>query len=222
MLIKLRVTSGKNAGREIGVPGERFIIGRGEGCHLQPSSDLVSRRHCEIVVGHDRVFVTDLGSSNGTRVNGKRIKATCSLVSGDQLQVGTLLFEVVIAAAVPAADPGVTAEHVISHESSNAKRQGSESEIIDWLTGGAAAVPAASTVEMMLDETHAEPRVPSFPPSGLTVADIKQTTPSSGRTMRLPAVPEPSEPAEIKDASDAASAVIGNIRQTLEKNKRRH
>lgn len=47
----LIVASGKNAGRKIAVRGPKFFIGRAEDCQLRPTSDLVSRHHCVIMVG---------------------------------------------------------------------------------------------------------------------------------------------------------------------------
>ena len=51
MEVKLVVTNGRHAGREIPIKGPKFFIGRAEDCHLRPGSDLVSRHHCVILVG---------------------------------------------------------------------------------------------------------------------------------------------------------------------------
>ncbi len=108
MEVKLIVTNGRHTGREIPVKGPKFYIGRAEDCHLRPASDQVSRHHCVIRVASDSVTVRDLGSRNGTFVNGKRISDKSPLMPGDRLVVGQLDFDVHIVGA-PELHPSPTA-----------------------------------------------------------------------------------------------------------------
>src|SRR5688500_13000363 len=64
-------------------------IGRDSSCQLQLQADTVSGQHCEIRVDDDRMWLVDLASSNGTRVNGVGLVAfePRPLVSGDELDV---------------------------------------------------------------------------------------------------------------------------------------
>ncbi|MFP6674559.1 MAG: FHA domain-containing protein [Pirellulaceae bacterium] len=101
MRAKLKVLNGKSAGREVNVPETGMLIGRSEECHLRPKSDAVSRCHCEISVGDDRLVIRDLGSKNGTYVNGSRIESDTKISSGDQLLIGKLELEVIIKVAEP-------------------------------------------------------------------------------------------------------------------------
>lgn len=94
MEVKLVVTNGRHAGREIPIKGPKFFIGRAEDCHLRPGSDLVSRHHCVILVGEDNVKVRDFGSKNGTFVNGEQVSPEQDLFPGDRLVVGQLDFDV--------------------------------------------------------------------------------------------------------------------------------
>lgn len=96
MEVKLVVTNGRHAGREIPIKGPKFFIGRAEDCHLRPGSDLVSRHHCVILVADDSVKVRDFGSKNGTFVNGEQVSPECLLMPGDRLVVGQLDFDVQI------------------------------------------------------------------------------------------------------------------------------
>src|ERR1700677_2094357 len=98
MEMKLRVDSGKNAGQEVRVPGKKFLIGRGDDCHLRSASDMVSRHHCELTVDDSYAAVRDLGSKNGTFVNDEQITGEVKLKPGDKLKVGPLQFEVVLTA----------------------------------------------------------------------------------------------------------------------------
>ncbi len=96
MQVRLKILMGSNAGKEIKIPTPKCVIGRGDDCHLKPQSDAISRRHCEIVTSDTEVVVRDLGSRNGTLVNGNRIEEETVLLTGDVLKVGPLEFEMVI------------------------------------------------------------------------------------------------------------------------------
>ena len=93
---ELRVISGKQAGSLIPLSSGRFLIGREEDCHLRPGNDLVSRHHCVFKTDEYSVRIRDLGSTNGTFVNGERLNGEIMLNTGDQVKVGTLEFEVLV------------------------------------------------------------------------------------------------------------------------------
>lgn len=96
MVVKLKVMHGPSAGKEIKIQKTPFVIGRSDECHLRPKSDAISRRHCEIHFVDTQVVIHDLGSKNGTLVNGDRVEGKRTLKMGDHLKVGPLEFEVVI------------------------------------------------------------------------------------------------------------------------------
>ena len=90
MKVQLVVVRGKPEGKVIPLVGPNFKIGRGETCHLRPNSEQVSREHAEFTINDDSVIVRDLGSRNGTLVNGKALTAECRLKDRDLVQVGPL------------------------------------------------------------------------------------------------------------------------------------
>ncbi len=90
MKVQLVVVRGKPEGKVIPLVGPNFKIGRGETCHLRPNSEQVSREHAEFTISMDSVIVRDLGSRNGTLVNGKALTAECRLKDQDLVQVGPL------------------------------------------------------------------------------------------------------------------------------------
>jgi predicted component of type VI protein secretion system len=101
MEIRLKVIGGKNDGKELPVQVAEFVIGRGEGAHLRPASDLVSRKHCTILSQGGKAVLIDHDSRNGTFLNGEPLKGQVELKPGDRLRVGRLVFEVLIDIAQP-------------------------------------------------------------------------------------------------------------------------
>jgi pSer/pThr/pTyr-binding forkhead associated (FHA) protein len=93
-------------------------IGRHDDCLIRIRSSQVSRRHCELHLDNGKLLVRDLGSSNGTFVNGKRVLGQQALKPGDVLTVGGVTLKIDRAQdsgapASPAATgpkPGDTAE----------------------------------------------------------------------------------------------------------------
>src|SRR5262249_17244014 len=102
MKVKLLVVHGRPRGKSLQFPHGEFVIGRGHECHVRPNSEWVSRQHCLLRVAADAVQLRALGSTNGTLVNGRRILADHALQNGDQVQVGPLVFEVLLEDALPA------------------------------------------------------------------------------------------------------------------------
>lgn len=166
MQVVLRVVGGKNDGREITIAVPRFIIGRGDTAHLRPSSDLVSREHCAIVVGEDgSVTISDLGSRNGTFVNGNQLAAEHVAESGDSLRVGRLQFEVVIDPVKAGTKKPKVADVVeaASRAAAAKKKMSLEDSITDWLMDGEedddpttserTKIASAETIQLNLEET---------------------------------------------------------------------
>jgi pSer/pThr/pTyr-binding forkhead associated (FHA) protein len=70
------------------IPLDQFavVVGRHRQCHVRIASPRVSRRHCCLALHSDGVVVRDLGSTNGTRINGRRINEGL-LRKGDELSI---------------------------------------------------------------------------------------------------------------------------------------
>ena len=105
MDVHLKVLHGKPRGHCLRFgPGE-FVFGRGPECHVRPNSELVSRQHCMLKVLSDGALsIRDLGSANGTLVNGARLLGERTLQVGDTLQVGPVVLQVVRPTGTPAPD----------------------------------------------------------------------------------------------------------------------
>lgn len=102
MDVKLVMAKGRPREHTIQLRSEETVIGRHKSCNLRvPSSD-VSRRHCVVRIKEGRVYVEDLGSTNGTLVNGEPITGNKLVRPGDELEIGPVSFTVEY--SPPAAD----------------------------------------------------------------------------------------------------------------------
>ena len=90
----LIVRSGVDAGASLVLDGGRVTIGRGAGCDLIVRDTTVSREHAALVLRGDTWWILDLGSTNGTRINGLRA-AEHPVVSGDRVELGDVVVELV-------------------------------------------------------------------------------------------------------------------------------
>jgi pSer/pThr/pTyr-binding forkhead associated (FHA) protein len=75
-------------GRQFAVAIGSTVIGRGEGAQVRLADVGISRQHARLDYDGNRMVLTDLGSTNGTTVNGNRITAA-ALQHGDVIQLGT-------------------------------------------------------------------------------------------------------------------------------------
>ena len=123
MQVSLKVARGKSAGKEIPIPVSVFLIGRSDDCHLRPKSDAISRRHCELTIESDSVWVKDLGSRNGTYVDGTKITERTEVRNGSQLKIGKLAFEVVISAPAVKSEQGFDVSDWLANDEATAKQE---------------------------------------------------------------------------------------------------
>jgi len=93
MLAKLHEqTTAQGQQREIAITKEEFLIGRGSDCDLRLGQSPVSRHHCLLRCRGGEVTLTDLGSANGTFVNGQRLRSQTVVRHGDEIAVGDFRF----------------------------------------------------------------------------------------------------------------------------------
>ena len=103
----LRFISGKYQGGEFPIyPDKPIVVGRSSDLDMVLVEDMVSRRHAKIAVGSDNtITIEDLGSTNGTFVNGEKVKKA-RLKEGDRVLIGTSILKVVAADQNAAASQG--------------------------------------------------------------------------------------------------------------------
>lgn len=84
----LVITQGSQTGESAELAGGVIMIGRGADCQLILDDDYVSTRHARVVSNEDGSYAEDLGSTNGTYVNGQRITAPTTITMSDTVRIG--------------------------------------------------------------------------------------------------------------------------------------
>ena len=157
MDVILKVTKGSKIGAKIAVKKDEFLIGRSPECHLCAGSTSISRKHCAITRNGTKVTIKDLGSRNGTVVNGKKAEGEVELQSGDEITIGSLEFLVTISTGLNnEKKPGVktVAEAVERTVEKSAGSHVGVDDISNWLIDGDKPKGAFSdTQTIRLDDT---------------------------------------------------------------------
>jgi pSer/pThr/pTyr-binding forkhead associated (FHA) protein len=151
MELRLKVLEGKHAGREIRISGAKFLIGRSEECQLRPSSDSISRRHCELQIEDGRATVRDLGSRNGTLVNEERVDGAHVLKTGDLLTIGALRFEVNLTTDLAARKQPIVRNVKEAATRTHEAAAATVPDVESWL---ASADPTTTTHELSTTDTQ--------------------------------------------------------------------
>ena len=119
-----------DGGKAIEIVKDLILVGRKEDCDLNLDHKSVSKLHCVIVKTDGLLLVRDLGSTNGTRVNGQRIRRA-ALLPNDELSIAGYRYKVSFGPGEP---PAISAdEHT---------QQLDPKEVVDLLRQAAVNAPA--------------------------------------------------------------------------------
>jgi predicted component of type VI protein secretion system len=103
MGIWMNVVRGSSArGRFLYFRDGDYLVGRDPECQVQLGNRFVSRRHCLVSIRQDGAMVRDFDSTNGTLINGQCAEDEVQLQSGDTLQLGAVVLQLVPESDVPA------------------------------------------------------------------------------------------------------------------------
>lgn len=95
MDVRLKFLFGPLSGQTVPLAAGERIIGRDEACGFGPMSDFVSRQHCVLALTEDALTIRDLGSKNGTFVNGSRVGSSATVLThGAIVSVGDFVFQI--------------------------------------------------------------------------------------------------------------------------------
>jgi len=87
-VFKLIITKGHDVGLEFPIEEGEAIMGRADDCGISLTDNIVSRNHTKLIREGDKVFLEDMGSQNGTFVNGKKIEEKKKLANKDVIEIG--------------------------------------------------------------------------------------------------------------------------------------
>jgi pSer/pThr/pTyr-binding forkhead associated (FHA) protein len=149
----LEIVEGDDAGRQTQLEGS-IEIGREGSTGFALDDEQTSRRHARVTAHGDHAIVEDLGSTNGTYVNGQPIEGERTLRPGDRVRVGLTVLELRTAADVQRQPSAVIPVPQVTKLSTDVLAPASEEEL---MPESAAAAPA-----------EAEAGAPSTPPAFAT------------------------------------------------------
>src|SRR3954453_19399971 len=93
--------------------GQAIVIGRSSACARVVERPMVSSRHARLFEQAGEILIEDLGSANGTSVNGKRIDRATAVRSGDTIGLGSYTLSLTVPGPEPSPGPQSTAPGVI-------------------------------------------------------------------------------------------------------------
>jgi len=125
----LRFISGKYQGGEypLSDAGE-LVIGRSSELDMVLIEDMVSRKHAKLTLASDQITIADLGSTNGTFVNGEKVRRA-RLKEGDRILIGTSILKLVARQQGPAMDAKAAQQNLERTAAAQEKRQGGRSAV---------------------------------------------------------------------------------------------
>ena len=126
----LIVLTGKYKGKRVKLTDAETVIGRDESAKIRVATQELSRQHCLLIVSEAGVLVRDLGSRNGTFINGMPIAEETLLKPGDTLTTGPMTFE--LEGGEPPASKKSTA--TASAKKGKADPKTTDDDIASWLT----------------------------------------------------------------------------------------
>src|SRR5260370_40255425 len=110
---------GPNTGRQYSLEQDAMVLGRQTDWVICLESQAVSRHHARIVRVDSNFFIEDMGSSNGTYINGARIRERTPFTEKDTLQIGPYLFSLRVPPTPVVADEGLVIRSQISASGSD-------------------------------------------------------------------------------------------------------
>jgi hypothetical protein len=144
----LLMVEGPSPGKRVFLEKPTLLIGRDETCDLVIADRQVSRQHARIVLKGDGYILTDMGSKNGTFVNGREVGAPYTLQDGDEIQLAYCCKLTFVGAEATAP--------VILEEKVHGLRMDLESKRV-WVAGKELVPPLSLAQYRLLELLHGEP-----------------------------------------------------------------
>jgi Domain of unknown function (DUF4388)/Inner membrane component of T3SS, cytoplasmic domain len=144
--LALRFISGRFQGGEYPLKHSGVIvIGRASGIDLVLAEDMVSRKHARLAIGPGSITIDDLGSRNGTFVNGEKV-SRATLKEGDRVLIGTNIVKLVRIGRTPDANDAGTAQQHLERTAAAAERRGTSRSAVQ---GQLSEVPLVDLLQLL-------------------------------------------------------------------------
>ncbi len=111
-----------DGGEAVDVSRDLTLVGRKEDCDLRLDHKSVSKMHCILVKTDGLLMLRDLGSTNGTRVNGQRVRRA-ALLPNDQVAFANFKFKVFLGPDLPASEGEGRTQHLSPEEIARVMRK---------------------------------------------------------------------------------------------------
>lgn len=187
MPITLIVQNGKHKGTKLVLSKPKVTIGRDESCNLRLASAGISRQHCQLAAKDGQYLVSDIGSQNGTIVNGETIDGAVALKKGDIIVIGPMEFavdQISSPDAEPSSDsgsgskkakpskPGAKKAKVGVPKAKKGEPKASDDDIVDWLSSGMDDDAGSADSTIIMRAYRADAATPDDPTGDLTVEKL--------------------------------------------------
>jgi pSer/pThr/pTyr-binding forkhead associated (FHA) protein len=140
----LKFISGKYQGGEFPLRNDKqIVIGRSSELDMVLVEDMVSRKHAKITIASEKITIEDLGSTNGTFVNGEKVKQA-RLKEGDRILIGTSILKLVHLGANDQELDEVSAKMKLEEAAQKAATQGKSSS----MTGKIEEIPLPDLLQL--------------------------------------------------------------------------
>ena len=178
MQVRLEVSHNKANIKRVLIQNDA-ILGRSKECNLRIASGQVSRQHCKVLITDSEVYVKDLGSSNGTFVDGKRVPSgeKVAVDPGTELAIGParFVFRFERPEQEPAANPiddAITDISITDPENAPGEAPNPvEEEVLIGLSDDDASAVIEEAAPEPVDAADAEPVADDVPDFGFIEAD---------------------------------------------------
>jgi pSer/pThr/pTyr-binding forkhead associated (FHA) protein len=209
MRAKLTVLRGSNKGKSVLIAKPQYVMGRGESCNLRLNHESISRKHCAFAIHPNRITLRDLGSRNGTLLNGVRLADETEIKTGDKIEFGPLVF------AVQIVDKHGKVIKAASAVTNAQAKTGDSGLISDWLSDAENDAPASDNTTRLFKLELSESNESSEAASNDATKSIKN---ADTKALKAALKKEKSKPKKLppkmdlgEDTSEAAAETLRRL-----------
>lgn len=198
--------------------GDGMTLGRAKSASVRLADPMASAQHARVAPGGGRIVISDLGSTNGTFLNGVRLSEPATLSGGDRIRLGESEFVFVApSTAPPDATPTADAPSQQSSTAADgpaADGPATDALAIDGLSADAPATDALAIDALSADAPATDALATDAPATGAAARDLggdldPEAAANEDAPPRSPAVPLMAAPVEEREVELAEGAIEG-------------